>query len=341
MGIGLEQDCPAGSAGSRPIGTTLAASPSEPQPVFASNAMRGIGLKVASVGVFVIMSTLLKAAEGVPAGQLVFFRSFFAIFPIALVLAWRRELVDGLKTADPFGHVLRGIIGVSAMGLGFFGLTRLPLPESVSITYATPLAVVVLSALIIKENVRLYRWSAVLIGLAGVLIIMWPRLTVFSGGQAGGGEMIGAIAAFCGAVCAAFAQLQVRRLVKTENTATIVIYFSVTSSVIALVTLPFGWVWPTPQQAALLIGAGFAGGIGQILLTSSYRHADLSIIAPFEYSSMILSIAIGYLVFGDVPTPQMLLGGLIVVGSGIFIIYRERRLGLDRGKARQASTPQG
>jgi drug/metabolite transporter (DMT)-like permease len=227
------------------------------------------------------------------------------------------------------------------MGLGFFGLTRLPLPESISINYAAPLAVVVLSALILKEKVRLYRWSAALIGFVGVIIIMWPRLTIFSGGQAGEGEMAGALAALAAAMAAAFATLQVRRLVQSEKTATIVIYFSVTSSLIALVTIPFGWVWPTPQQAALLVGAGFAGGTAQLLLTSSYRHADLSIIAPFEYSSMILSIAVGYAVFGDIPTPQMLLGGLIVMGSGIFIIYREHQLGLERDKARQASTPQG
>jgi len=304
--------------------------------------MRGIGLKVASVGIFVIMSSLLKAAEGVPAGELVFFRSFFAIFPIVLVLAWRGEFFDSLKTRDPVGHIIRGLVGVASMGFGFYGLTKLPLPESVSISYASPLAVVVLSALLLKEHVRLYRWSAVLVGLVGVLIIMWPRLTIFSdGSQAGNEQLIGAISAFAGAICAAFAMIAVRRLVHTEKTTTIVIYFSLTSSVLALVTLPFGWVWPTWQQAVLLIGAGFAGGIAQLLLTSSYRHADLSIIAPFEYTSMILSIAVGYIVFGDVPTVQMLVGGLIVVGSGIFIIYRERQLGLDRSKARQAATPQG
>ncbi|GLQ52998.1 DMT family transporter [Devosia nitrariae] len=304
--------------------------------------MRGIGLKVAAVAVFVVMAGMLKAAEGVPTGELVFFRSFFAIFPIALYLGWRGQLVEGLKTANPWGHVVRGLVGVTAMTCNFFAIARLPLPEATAIGYATPLLIVALSALLLKEFVRLYRWSAVVVGLVGVLIIMWPRLTLLSGeAPVEAGVTAGAVAAFGGAICAAFATLQVRRLVATEKTATIVIYFSLTSSILALLTVPLGWVWPTPTQAALLIGAGFAGGIAQILLTSSYRHADMSIIAPFEYTSMLLAIAVGYFAFAEVPTVQMLFGGLIVVGSGIFVIWRERRLGLDRGKARQTMTPQG
>ena len=93
------------------------------------------------------------------------------------------------------------------------------------------------------------------------------------------------------------------------------------------------------MQAALLVGAGFAGGIGQILLTESYRHADVSVVAPFEYTSLLLSIAIGYLVFRDIPTVEMLIGATIVVAAGLFIIYREHRLGLERRKAREVTPP--
>src|SRR6185437_4429670 len=110
----------------------------------------------------------------------------------------------------------------------------------------------------------------------------------------------------------------------------------------SLATLPFGWVMPSPPQWAFLIGAGFAGGIAQILLTESYRHAEMSVVAPFEYSSLLFSLVIGYAYFGDVPTVFMLVGAVIVVGSGLFIIYREHRLGLDRtrGAAREVVTPQ-
>jgi len=303
-------------------------------------ALHGIGLKVASVCIFVVMSSLLKAADGIPAGQLVFYRSFFAIFPIMVFLAWKGHLVAGFKTANPVGHVLRGLIGVTSMGLGFYGLTKLPLPESIALSYATPLLLVMLSAILLKERVHLYRWSAVIIGLIGVLIMLWPRLTVFSGGPGiESAETIGAIAALAAAGCAAFAMLQVRKLVQTERTETIVLYFSISASIIALVTVPFGWVWPTPEQTLLLVLAGFAGGIAQIFLTASYRHADMSVIAPFEYTSLLLGLIVGYFAFGDVPTVTMIIGAIIVIGSGIFVILREHRLGLDRAKAREANTP--
>ena len=302
--------------------------------------MRGIVLKVISVGCFVVMSTMLKATQTIPAGEMVFFRSFFAFLPVLAYLAWQRQLSAAFRTQRPLGHVVRGLIGVAAMGLGFFGLTRLPLPESTAITYAMPLLIVVFSAVLLKERVHLFRWTAVMAGLAGVIIILWPRLTVFSGGSAfGDAAAVGAIAAFASAVCGAIAMMQVRKLVQTERTEAIVTYFFVSASVLSLATIPFGWVWPTPAQAALLIGAGIAGGVGQLLLTSCYRYADMSVIAPFEYVSLILTIIIGFIVFGEVPTLAMIAGSVVIVASGIAVILREHYLGLDRVKAREANTP--
>lgn len=305
------------------------------------NAMTGIAFKLSSVCVFLGMSSLLKASEGVPSGQLVFFRSFFAILPIIAYLVWKGELGVGLKTRHPVSHLLRGLVGTGGMMTGFFALTQLPLAEAITISYATPLLIVVFSAVFYHERVRLYRWSAVLVGLVGVVIIIWPRLTVFSSGIADmSGATLGAVSALVAAGFAATAMVLVRKLVETERSATIVLYFSLTSSVLGLATLPFGWVMPTTEQFALLIGAGIFGGIGQILLTESYRHADMSVVAPFEYASLILSVAIGYVIFHDVPTIEMLAGGAIVVGSGLFIIYREHKLGLERKKASEITPPQ-
>jgi drug/metabolite transporter (DMT)-like permease len=129
--------------------------------------------------------------------------------------------------------------------------------------------------------------------------------------------------------------------VHSEKTATIVLWFSLLAAALSLLSLPFGWQVPTPTQALLLVGAGFCGGIAQILMTSAYRHAEVSTVAPFEYTSMILAIVVGYLAFGDVPTLNMLVGGAIVVAAGIFIIWREHRLGLPRGAARKLVPPQG
>jgi drug/metabolite transporter (DMT)-like permease len=303
-------------------------------------ALTGIALKVTSVLIFLVMSSLLKASQGVPAGELVFFRSFFGVLPVVAFLAWRGELREGLKSNNVVSQIWRGLVGTVSMGLGFFALTRLPLPEAVTINYAMPLIIVIFSAIFLRETVRAYRWTAVIVGLVGVVIIAWPQLTLFSGGV-NSAAAVGALAAIGGATMGAVAQLLVRTLIRTERSGTIVLYFLLSSSVISLLTVPFGWVVPSPLTAVLLVGAGIAGGIAQVVLTESYRHADMSVVAPFEYTSLVFSVIIGFLFFGDVPTWFMLVGGVIVVGSGLFIIYREHRLGLDRKRVREVVTPQG
>lgn len=308
----------------------------------ARGALTAITLKVVSVAIFVTMSSLIKAAGDVPAGEIVFFRSFFAIFPILFFLGFKHELRTAFSTARPMGHVARGVIGVCSMGLTFFALTRLPLPDAITLNYAQPLLVVVFSSIFLGEAVRIYRWSAVAVGLIGVLIISWPELTLLTSGSAlGDQEVLGVMAAVTGAGTSAIAAILVRNLVHSEKTATIVLWFSLMAAVLSLLSLPFGWRMLTPTQASLLVAAGFCGGIAQIFMTSAYRHAEVSTVAPFEYTSMILAIVVGYVVFGDVPTLNMLAGGLIVVGAGIFIIWRERQLGLSRNAARRVVSPQG
>ena len=304
--------------------------------------LRGIALKLASVLVFIVMSSLIKAtAQHVPAGQAVFFRSFFAIPVIVAWLAMRRELSSGFKAVAPLGHVWRGLMGTLAMGLGFAGLAYLPLPEVTAIGYAAPLLTVIFAAMFLGEEVRLFRLGSVALGLTGVLIVLSPRLTVLTGEAAGHREAFGAMLVLGGAVFAALAQVFVRKLVISENTSAIVFWFSLTATVLSLTTIPFGWVVPSLPEAATLIGAGLLGGVGQILLTSSYREADASLVAPFDYASMIFALLIGYFVFAEVPTWTMLGGAALVIFAGILIIWRERRLGLERSRGRKAMTPQG
>ena len=303
--------------------------------------MRGILFKVASVCVFVAMAAIIKATSNdVPPGEAVFFRSFFALPVIIGWLLWRGELRHGLETPNPIGHLWRGLVGTAAMGLGFTALGLLPFPEVTAIGYAAPLMVVVLAAMFLGEDVRLFRLSAVGVGLIGVLIVMSPRLSVTSD-PLSMAETLGAVVALGGALCAALAQVFVRKLTRTEGTAAIVFWFSTTASVLALFTIPFGWVLPEPRVAALLMAAGLLGGVGQIFLTSSYRYADASLIAPFEYASMLLALGVGYFVFGEVPTWAMIAGAAIIISAGIAIIWRERRLGLERGRGRRAMSLNG
>lgn len=304
--------------------------------------LRGIGLKLVSVAVFMAMSSLIKAtADEVPPGEAVFFRSFFAIPVILVWLYATHEFGAGLRTSNPLGHFWRGLLGTTAMGLGFAGLGLLPLPEVTAIGYAAPLLTVVFAAMFLGEEVRAFRITTVGLGLAGVLIILSPRFSALGTGGIGATETLGAMLVLVGAVFSALAQVFVRKLVMEERTTAIVFYFSVTSASLALVTLPFGWAWPSPSAAAMLVAAGLFGGVGQVFLTSSYRYADASVVAPFEYASMILALGVGYFAFDEVPTLRVLEGAAVVVAAGIAIIWRERQLGLQRDKQRKSMTPQG
>ena len=305
-----------------------------------SRPLRGILLKLGSVLVFIIMQSMIKAtAAHVPAGEAVFFRSAFAVPVIVVWLGYQGQLATGFRAKQPLGHIWRGLMGTLAMGLGFAGLAYLPLPEVTAISYASPLMVVILAAMFLGEQVRLFRLGAVAIGLVGVLIVLAPRLSISV--SAGSREAFGAMVVLGSAMFAALAQVFVRKLVLIESTTAIVFYFSMTATLLSLATIPFGWVWPTRFEVGLLVSCGILGGIGQILLTSCYREADASLVAPFDYASMIFSLAIGFFIFGEVPTMTMLTGAALVVFAGILIIWRERMLGLERARGRRAMTPQG
>jgi drug/metabolite transporter (DMT)-like permease len=303
--------------------------------------LRGIALKLLSICVFIVMASLIKAtSDEVPPGQAVFFRSLFAIPVIVGWLVMRGELRHGLETANPMGHFWRGLVGTTAMGLGFAALGLLPLPEVTAIGYAAPLLVVIFAAMFLGEDVRAFRLSTVALGLVGVLIVLSPRLSV-GHDPLSARETLGAMVALGGAVFTALAQVFLRKLVATEDTATIVFWFSCTATLLSLVTLPWGWAVPSWPGALMLVCAGVLGGFGQIFLTSSYRHADASVIAPFEYASMLLALGVGYFVFDEVPTLTMLAGAAIIILAGVLIIWRERKLGLERQRQREAGTPGG
>ena len=300
----------------------------------------GIALKVASALAFTLMAALIKLVSATyPTGQLVFFRSAFALLPLLAWLAWRGDLVNAVRTRNLKGHVLRGLIGCTGMFAGFVALSRLPLTDAVAIGYAAPLIVVILAALVLKETVRAYRWSAVAVGFLGVMVMLWPHLSggALAQGMAGG-PAIGALFGLLGACCAAGATIQVRRLTASETTGAIVFYFTILSSFFGLCTIVLGWRMPDAGDLGVFVLIGVLGGIGQILLTQSYRYGDASLVAPFEYTTMIWALLIGWFGFGQWPKPVVVIGACIVAGAGLFVIWREHRLGLQRRKELEVPT---
>lgn len=321
------------------------------------NPVLGVSLKIASALLFTVMSALIKTiGDAIPTGEIVFGRSFFAIVPIILYIVWRiaRErranadtgaggkdrgmiagIADALKTRRPLGHVRRGAIGCCAMGLSFYALTLLPLPDAITIGYAAPLLTVLMAPLLLGERVGIYRFSAVVVGFAGVLLVLSPHVMA-DAGAASDTAFVGALVALAGAFCTALAMIQIRALTGSESTMTITFYFSVSGTVMGLASLPFGWVVPSAGEIATLVAIGLIGGVAQIFLTESYRHAPTSLIAPFDYSTLLWAMLLGFTLFGDVPEPIMLVGAAIIIASGLFVIFRERQLGLERARQRKA-----
>lgn len=299
-----------------------------------THPLKAIGLKLISALLFAAMSALVRQLGDVaPVGQMVFFRSAFAILPVVLVYAIRGELSSAVRTGRPLGQLGRGLLSVCGMFTNFSSLTRLPLADATAISFASPLVTVALAAIILKERVRVYRWSAVAVGFAGVIVMLIPHFDFGRyAGIAGATAGAGALFAIISAVCNAGTVIQTRRLTQSETTSSIVFYFSLVCAIAGALTLPFAWHSPTARELAALIALGILGGFAHILLTESYRYAAASVVAPFDYSSMLWALLLGYWLFGELPESLVYLGAAIVAGAGLFVIWRERQLGLKRAR---------
>jgi len=297
------------------------------------NTGKGILLKLISAVLFAVMSALVRyLGARYPIGEVVFYRSAFAIVPVMLVYAWRGELAAVVRTERPLGQAGRGALSIVGMFCNFGALARLPLVESNAISFTSPLFSVALAALLLKEPVRIYRWSAVIIGFIGVLVVLAPH---FSGEEltiamASATSVTGVLYGITGSFTNAGTMIQTRRLTESETTSSIVFYFSLSCAVAGLVTWPFGWVSPSGGEFAALIGIGVLGGMAHIFLTESYRYASASVVAPFDYTTMIWALVLGYAMFDEVPTLMIVTGSAILAASGLFVIWREHQLALAR-----------
>ena len=284
----------------------------------------GVFLKLASVICFFIMIFLVKiSAQNIPIWQIVFFRALFALPIFIIWLVAERKFVSSVKSSNIKGHIWRGIIGTMAMSLHFFGLSVLPLAEVTALSYTTPLLIVILAAIFLKEKVGYFRFGAVAVGLIGVIVILSPKLNNEFKYNFFDIAIIGVVAILLSTICVATVQIIVRKLIRTENTAVIGFYSSFITSFLTIWTISLGWVSPTINELITLVLIGLFGGLGQILLTISYHHAKMSVIAPLAYFSLILSLSVGYFIFKETPSLTMLTGAFIVILAGGIIIWRE------------------
>lgn len=298
------------------------------------NLPKAFLLKGIAALLFALLSACVRfsAEAGVPLGQIIFNRAIFAIVPVLLICAWQGKLVEAVRTRRPLGHMTRGLISIAGMFLNFAALARLPLVDATAISFAAPFITVVLAALILGEQVRIYRWTAVMVGFAGIIVMLWPYLNLakYAGGAATVAATVGVACGLLSAFTNAGSVIQTRRLADTETTSSIVFYFSIYCAAAGLATLPFGWVWPDSLTLTVLVASGVIGGLAHIFQTASYQFAPASLVAPLDYTTMIWAFVLGYALFGELPTVYVYAGALIVAGSGLFVLWRERQLGLRR-----------
>jgi drug/metabolite transporter (DMT)-like permease len=287
----------------------------------------GIFLHLLAVLCFTTQGALVRyVGDRVPLGEIVFSRSLMAIVPVLLLLFWRGRLGD-LKTGNLRGHFTRSFTNIGGMFLNFAGFARIPLADATAIGYAMPLFTVVLAAAFLGEVVRRWRWGAVIVGFLGVLLMLSPHL---GQGESDASSALGAFFVLAAALMFGIAHTHVRHMTATETTGALVFYYSVIGTTISLVTIPLGWILPQPGDLLALALLGIFGGMAQLTVTESFRYAPASVLAPFAYTSMLWAMVIGYFWFGEVPELVVLVGAIIVIAAGLFVIWRERQLGLEK-----------
>ena len=308
------------------VGSSMAPAPAASAPALLSNvgqtvapvATAGVGFGALAFGLFSLMDALVKwLSASYPVPQILVCNALFALVPVGVLVARRGGLYQ-LRTRRLGLHLLRGLLGTTGGFLAFYAFSRLPLADAYAIIFATPLLITALSVPILGEAVGWRRWSAVLVGFLGVLVMLRPGMAPIGVGS------VAALGAACASACAI---LLVRRLSVTETTTSIAFYSNLTAVTLIAILFSPTFIAPSLGDLALMAASGLIGGTALLVLIAGYRRSPAALVAPFQYTQMLWAIALGALIWGDVPEPAMLVGASIVAASGLFILYRETALG--------------
>ena len=266
-----------------------------------------------SVCTFSVMDLLVKWSGDYSTGQVMFFRGLFGILPTYFLIP-KDRLKTFYKTKRPWEHFFRCVMGLMALIAIIIALRELPLAVVVSLSYAAPLFITILSIFLLSEKVGMFRWLAVLIGFVGVIVISEPGFKNLN-------YLYLLPLVFC--IGMAFVTITIRKLSTTEPIWLISIFFSIIILIASLTTIPFGWIMPTPKDSVLLALIGITGGSANLFLTQSYKLSEVSLVAPLKYLSLIFAIIFGYLIWNEIPTLKTLIGASLVVLASLIIFRRE------------------
>lgn len=250
--------------------------------------------------------------------EIAFYRNLIASLPFFFMIfaLGRREIL--VVRSKPTLVGLRALLGTASIITTFAAFSLMPLADTTALLFASSLFVPILGAMILRESVGPYRWSAVVIGFAGVVLMTRPS------GQA---YTLGIVVALCAALMHAILQIMLRYLGRFESPETVTFYFFVIGTFLTALALPFIAVRPTMAEFPLLLGVGLSGAAAQWLLSTAFRNASAAIVTIFNYSGIVWATLFGWLIWNEWPLPMVFAGAAVVIASNILIIWRESRLG--------------
>lgn len=278
---------------------------------------RAVLYMLAAIAAFAVTDASVKwLTDRYDVWQIVFLSRIVTLL-FVLWLARRAGGLGTLRTARPWQHLLRALLGLGMLVTFFYALSAMPLPDAIAVAFAAPLFMTMLSPWLLGERVGPRRWAAVLVGFVGVLIIVRPT---------GGALDWPASLALTSALLYAVMLIMGRRMSATESSPALVFYFAILSFVAS--ALPMPWVWVTPDllDAGIFLLMSVGGTAGAYLITQAFRFGEVSLIAPLEYTALLWAMLLGFLLWHDIPSWSMLGGAVLIIGSGIYIARREARL---------------
>ena len=275
--------------------------------------LQGALLVVLATFGFSVMNLLVRiAAEELPLFEVTFFRNFFAF---VFMLPWMHKIgFKELKTKHLKLHFLRSAVGISAMIVWFASVSWLPMAQAVALNFTVPLFATIGAALILKEDVKLRRWGATIMGFVGVLIIVRPGYGDFS-------PLL--VLPVLAALLMAGSVMIVKTLTKTDSSSVTVFYTTIFMTLLSLLPAIFVWEWPSTNVWYAVIGLGVIGALSNLLITKALSIADASAVMPFDYARLPFMALMAFLAFGEIPDIWTWIGGGVIAISAIYIAQRE------------------
>lgn len=279
--------------------------------------IEGVGLRLLAAFLMTAMSAAVHgAAETVPIGQIMFWRSALALIPICLYMMWLGEFPKALRTQRPGLHVTRSMFGAFSMAMSFLSLAYLPVANAQALAYLAPILVLPLAAVMLNERLTAAIFVAISLGFAGVVLLLWEAFEM-----PGEGALIGVAAGLAYALTMAFVRVHTKVMTLTESSSTIAFYFALVAAIIGLMTLPLGWVALGSGVFGWLALAGLLGGVGHIVANEAVARAPVSALAPFDFSGLIWALGFDLLLFSVIPGLLGLLGVFVITFAALIVTF--------------------